>query len=238
MHHTQLNMLRKIPFTALAIIILVISINSSVQAQHHNYSGLTYGGGGNGGGTDWGISISGGYDVPLGDMGATFKAAPTFAIGVKHNFGNFTFNVNIGLVSYKPKLDTSYVDPADHTAGYVKYDNFSSIEYYAGAAYNIAIADQAKFYFGLDIGSYYNYYSYVSYDGFGYDSADTYDDESYIAPKLGINFLVSDNLSLGIEGKYNFLFSYSSGASDAYNYGYTTTVNKSYSGSVILTYNF
>ena len=231
MYH-NFNALQKKLTKALVLTCFALLIYSSAQAQRGYYSG--YGGSE----SNWGISIIGGYDVPTGDMGTTFKAAPTFGVSVKHNYGDFTFNANIGYVSYKPKLDTFYYDPTDKTAGYIKYDNFSSLQFYVGAAYNIAISDQAKFYFGIDLGSYYNYFSYVSNAGLGYDAASSSNEESYFAPKLGINFMLNDNLSLGIEGKYNFLFSSSSGSGDAYDYGYTTTTNKSYSGNLVLTYNF
>jgi hypothetical protein len=237
MNH-NFNAISKKLTKTLALTCFTLLIYSSAQAQHHSYSGLSYGGGSNGDGSNWGISILGGYDVPTGDLGTTFKAAPTFGIGVKHNYGDFTFNVNIGFVSYKPKLDTFYFDATDKTAGYIKYDNYSSLEFYVGAAYNIAIGDQAKFYFGLDLGSYYNYFSYDSNDGIGENAANTYNEASYVAPKLGINFMLNDNLSLGIEGKYNFTFSSSSGSGNAYDYGYSTTTNKSYSGNLVLTYNF
>jgi hypothetical protein len=239
MYHNFNAICKKLTKT-LALTCFTLLIYSSAQAQHHSYSGLSYGGGSNGDGSNWGISILGGYDVPTGDLATTFKSAPTFGVGVKHNLGDFTFNANIGFVSYKPKMDTIYFDPTDNTAGYIKYDNFSSIQIFVGAAYNIAIGDQAKFYLGLDLGSYYSHFAYFSTDGSGIDnnSSDTYNESSYVAPKLGINFLMSDNLSLGIEGKYNFTFTSSSGSGDAYDYGYSTTTNKSYSGNLVLTYNF
>lgn len=238
MYH-NFNAIRKKLTKTLALTCFTLLIYSSAQAQHHNYSGLSYGGGSNGDGSNWGISVLGGYDIPTGDLGTTFKAAPTFGVSVKHNLGDFTFNANIGFVSYKPKLDTFYNDPTDKTAGYIKYDNYSSLQFFVGGAYNVAIGDQAKFYFGLDLGSYYNYFSYVSNDGlYGYDAGNSTDEESYVAPKLGINFNVSDNISLGVEAKYNFLFASSSGSGDAYDYGYVTTVNKTFSGNLVLTYNF
>ncbi len=232
MNHTFNILCKKITKT-LVLTCFTILIYTSVQAQHRYYSGYGYGGSQ----SNWGISILGGYDVPTGDLGTSFKAAPTFGIGVKHNYGNFTFNANIGYVNYKPKADTVYFDQSDKTS-YVKYGNLSSLQFYVGAAYNVAIGDQAKFYFGVDLGSYYNYFSFDSYDGISENYSDNYDEASYLAPKLGINFMLNDNLSLGVEAKYNFTFETSSGSGDAYDYGYSTTVNQSFSGNLVLTYNF
>jgi len=242
MHHYSHTALCKSLVKGLALtgFMVFILACSSVNAQRRNDAYLTYGGGSNGGGSGlWGIVFTAGYDVPVGNFATTFKAAPAFAIGVNRNYGDFTFNTTIGYISYKPKLDTFFYNGTDNTAGYIKYENLSSIQVYLGVAYNIAIADEAKFYFGVDLGTYYNHFAYDSNDGEGgIDEADTEDEVSYVAPKLGINFMVSDDISIGIEGKYNFQLSSSSGSGDAYDYGYATTVNKSFSGNFVLTYNF
>jgi len=225
----------------LLLALAILSIHTTVNAQHHSNGGLTYGGGSNGygGDSEWGISLMAGYDVPTADLATTYKAAPTFGISLIRNLGNFTFNATIGYVSYQPKLDTFYVDASDHSQGYIHYGNYSSIEFYAGAAYNIQVADGAKLYFGLNIGTYYTHLAYDSNDGSGDENdADGYNEASYVAPKIGVNFMISDNMSLGVEGKYNFQLSSSSGTGDAYDSGYSTTVEKSFSGNVVLTYNF
>jgi hypothetical protein len=238
LRHQQL-----VKILSLTVLLALMLVCFSASAQKHNNQGLTYGGGRGGynddGGESWGVALNAGYDVPSGNLGTIYKAAPTFGISVLHNLGNFTYNITIGYVSYKPKLDTFYNDEADHTAGYIKYGSFSSIEFFAGAAYNFAISDQAKFYLGLNIGSYYNHFAYDANDGIGDENvADNYSEQSYIAPKVGIQFPVSDYLNLGIEAKYNFLLSSSSGSGDAYDYGYSTTVYKSFSGNIQLIYNF
>jgi hypothetical protein len=240
---------KTIIFTAL-IVSLYTSVNaqmySATDAPKRNNQGLTFGDGGgssSGGGggfeSTWAISLSGGYDVPTGNLGTTFKAAPTFSFSVLRNYGDFTFNTTIGYVSYKPKMDTFYFYGNDPTQGYVQYGNFSSLEIYAGAAYNVHVADNAKIYFGVNIGTYYNFFSYTSNDGAGdISTSNTTESQSYIAPKIGVDFMVSDNLSLGVEAKYNFMMSSDSGTGDAYDSGYSTTVNKSFSGNVALTYHF
>ena len=221
---------------------------SATDAPRRSNGGLTYGGnsGGSGGGngsggfgSTWAISLSGGYDVPTGDFGTTYKAAPTFSFSVLRNYGDFTFNTTIGYASYKPKFDTIYVYGNDPTQGYVQYGHFNSLEIYVGAAYNFQVADNAKLYLGVNLGTYYDFFSYSSNDGAGDISSYNADQsQSYVAPKIGVDFMVSDNLSLGVEAKYNFMLSSDSGSGDAFDSGYSTTVNKSFSGNVALTYHF
>lgn len=246
MYHNFHASLRQKAIKSLLSIVILLLMCFAANAQRRSGSGLTYGGGGgygggagSYGGSEWGISLNAGYDVPTSDLAASFKSAPTFGISLLHNIGSFTFNATIGYVSYKPKLDTFYYDETDHTAGYIHFNNFSSFEFYAGAAYNIPLGEQAKLYVGLNVGTYYTHFAYDSNDGAGYeDAADTYNEASYVAPKVGITFMLSDNISLGVEGKYNFQISSSSGSGDAFDLGYTTSVNQSYSGNVVLTYNF
>jgi hypothetical protein len=254
MYHIFSTIVRRKSFKAIILTALIVSGYTSVNAQMYSATdapkrsngGLTYGGnsggsGGSGGGfgSTWAISLSGGYDVPTGDLGTTFKAAPTFSFSVLRNYGDFTFNTTIGYVSYKPKMDTVYFYGNDPTQGYVQYGNFSALEIYAGAAYNIQVSDNAKVYIGANIGTYYNFFSYTSNDGQGnISTSNTTEGQSYVAPKLGVDFMVSDNISIGLEAKYNFMLSSDSGTGDAYDSGYSTTVNKSFSGNVALTYHF
>jgi hypothetical protein len=227
--------------SSLMVIILCISAN----AQKHNNQGLTYGGGSNGGssysgyGSDWGIALNAGYDSPTSDLGQNYKGAPSFEISLLHNIGDFTFNTSIGFVSYAPKQDSVAFDPTDPSAGYGSYSHFTSIQIFAGAAYNINISDASKLYIGVDLGNVFSTYSYNFSDGAGgSDSGTESGSQSYIAPKIGIKFPVSDNLDLGIEARYNFMISSDSGSGDTYDYGSSSTVYKSYSGYLTLTYNF
>src|SRR5580658_6606772 len=130
MYHIFSTIVRIKSFKAILLTALVVSAYTSVNAQMYSATdapkrsngGLTYGGnsggsGGSGGGfgSTWAISLSGGYDVPTGDLGTTFKAAPTFSFSVLRNYGDFTFNTTIGYVSYKPKMDTVYFYGTDPT---------------------------------------------------------------------------------------------------------------------------
>jgi len=240
MYYNFLPVVRRKPAIVLLSLALIFLFNSAANAQHRQTGYLTYGGGSNGGGdSEWGIRFSGGYDVPQGDLGSTFKAAPTFEFSVIRNLGNFTFNTTIGYQSYKPKQDTVWQDPTDHTQGYDHYSSLSTLKIFAGAAYNFSFSDAAKFYIGLNIGSYYNFFNFDSTDGVGDEVAGNSSGEaSYLAPKLGLNFSLNDNISIGIEGRYNFTFQSSSGSGDAYDAGYATTTTRSFSGHVALNYNF
>lgn len=232
---------------AIALIFLISLVTISAQAQRRSSAALTYGGGGSYGSANedgWGIAIGGGYEMPTGDLGTTFKGAPVFSISAIHNWGNFTFNTTIGYASFRPKLDTTFIYYDGQEAGYIKYGHYSSFEIYAGAAYNIAVADNAKFYFGFDAGSYYNHLDVSSGDTYtGY----TVDDETvssgdqsagYIAPKIGVKFVIGSNLLFGFEGKYNFMLASESGSGDAYDSGYATDVTKTYTVSASLTVMF
>jgi hypothetical protein len=248
------------PFKVIILTCITVLLYTSVNSQMYsatdppkrNNDGLTYGdsNGGNGGGGDrtWGLSFSAGYDMPQGDMSQSFKAAPTFSLSYLNYYGDFTFNATIGYTSYKPKFDTVDFVDGDPTQGYLQYGSYNSFQLYAGAAYNVAISDNAKVYFGLDFGNYFNSFNYTLNDGQGNTSTyNTVYSQQFIAPKIGVDVMVSDNLSLGLEAKYNFIFSgpqsadldYSDDDVDAYvSTSYTSLSYKTFSGHVTLTYHF
>jgi len=256
MYHIFSAVCCKKSFKTIILTTLIISLYTSVNAQMYSATdppkrsngGLTYGGdnGSGDGDRSWALSLSAGYDVPQGNMGSTFKAAPTFSFSYLNNYNNFTFNASIGYVSYKPKFDTAYFVGNDPTQGYLQYGSFNSLELYTGAAYNISISNNARFYFGFDIGSYLNFFKYSTNDGQGDISTyNTTYSQQFIAPKLGVDVMVSDNLSLGIEAKYNFIFSGSEADNLNFNVddiyvtsNYTSPSYKTFSGHVTLTYHF
>ncbi len=231
--------------SVLVITCFALLTTITANAQHRQRDALTYGGGSNGSPSEdgWGIAFGGGYEVPTGDMAASFKGAPVFHISAVHNLGDFTFTATIGYASFKPKQDTSFVYVDNEQVGYIKYGNYSSLQIYAGVAYNIAIADQAKLYIGADFGSYYNFLSVSAGStdpSSGEDVSATSSSQSagYIAPKLGINFILSSNVLLGIEGKYNYQLTSESGTGDAFDSGYKTDVTKTYTIGASLTFLF
>lgn len=220
---------------------------AATDAPKRNTGGLTFGAGegsnSSNGDRSWALSLSAGYDVPQGDMSSTFKAAPTFSLSYLNNFNSFTFNATIGYVSYKPKFDTAYFVGNDLTQGSMQYGSFNSFEVYTGAAYNISMSNNAKFYLGLDLGSYFNFFNFSTNDGQGNTNVyNTTYEQQFIAPKVGIDVMVSDNLSLGLQAKYNFVLSASQNynlADDSYyETGYTSASYRTFSGHVTLTYHF
>jgi hypothetical protein len=261
MYHIFSAVCCKKSFKAVILTTLIILLYTPVNAQMYSATdapkrsngGLTYGGssggsnGGNGGfGSNWALSLSAGYDVPQGDMSSTFKAAPTFSFSYLTNYNNFTFNATIGYVSYKPKFDTVYFVDGDPTQGYLQYGSYNSLEIYTGVAYNVSISDNAKVYFGFDLGNYFNLFKYTTNDGQGDISTfNTAYSQQFIAPKLGVDVMVSDNLSLGLEAKYNFILAGSNAndldfsTDDAYATStYTALSYKTFSGHITLTYHF
>jgi hypothetical protein len=229
-------------FKTLLVTLIISSIFSVANAQHRQSDALTYGGGG-GGYPDpngWGITVNGGYDATTGDMRGIYGGAPTYNIGVVKSLNDFTFNGNIGYVSYKPKVDTDFIYADNTTVGYIKYDNFNSLELYLGAAYNVEIADQAKLYFGLNFGTYFNSFKYDAASLDGSFTASASGKAAYFAPKVGINFIISSHWAFAIEGRYNVEAGSSSSSTDTEDasYSYSISSIKTFTVSGGFTYYF
>ena len=201
----------------------------SVFTARAQYSGssLTYGGGGLGDPNPnaWGIAVSAGYDGPTGDMRSVYGGGGAYSFSVLHNWNGFTFNASFGYTSYKPKQDTIFYYADDEESGYDKYNKYTSLEFYVGGAYNIPIADITNLYLGLNIGEYVDKFSFIGNTG-GTTSyyASSQSETQFVAPKLGLNFLITNHLSFGVEGKYNVQFAKNSDGSGSSTLG-TYTVS-------------
>jgi hypothetical protein len=218
--HLTLN-LKPLVFTA-----LILCLFSVAKAQHRTSAGLSYGGGGSGEPDPfaWGMSISGGYEALTGDARGTYAGAPVFSLSLTRNWNDFTFNGTIGYASHKPKSDTAFVYADDTEIGYVKYNDFNTLQFYVGAAYNIPVADIVKFYLGANLGAYRNSLSYVSSSADGTLTGNFSGTQAFFAPKAGFNFQISPSVSFSVEAKYNIV-SKSSGTTSADS---TSTSNYTY----------
>jgi hypothetical protein len=234
------SLLQKRMVKALALACFMILAATTANAQYRQRDALTYGGGGNGGPdpNGWGISFSAGYDGPTGDMRSYYSGAPAYSFSILKNWNGFTFNGTVGYVSYKPKQDTSYIDVDGTQVGYVKYDNYNSLEFFVGGAYNIPAADIANLYIGLNVGAYDNSFKYEVNTLEGNTSASTSGMMGLVAPKIGLNFMISSHFTFGIEGRYNFQFGSSKANADTDGYGYSAQSVKTYTVSGLLSYYF
>jgi len=236
MHYNFSASLNKYAIKGLLPVLFILLLLSSLNAgaQHRRDPWNHFGGGGNGGGSPdsgYGITFSTSYDAPTGDLANSFKAAPAFNLDVVNYRGKFTFNVGIGYHAYQPKADTLFYDDGAGGVGTIAYKQFPVYAFYAGAAYNIDITDGFRLYVGANFGYYFTHYAYDLADQFSSSSVDLSEEDAYIAPKIGFNAMISSNIGLGVEGKYNF-FSPSGNSADDPLVG---TLLKSYSIGFVLT---
>lgn len=244
MHLNTCPSLQKKIIKLLMLICFILFSALTANAQRHASDALTYGGGGNGDPDPnaWGLSLSGGYESLTGDAGSGFKGAPVFSLSITRNWNNFTFNGTVGYASHKPKLDTSFIFVNSTEVGYVKLSNFNTLQFYAGAAYNIAVADAANFYIGANVGAYNNSLSYSSASEFSPTvTSDKFSGtQLFFAPKLGLNFVISPHVTFSVEGKYNIISSSSTKTSAQADSTYTYSIGafKSYTVTGALNFIF
>jgi hypothetical protein len=221
-------------FRACAIIIsLLFFINSEASAQY-------YRAGNSGSDSHYGISIGSDYDAPVGNLSYTFKPAINYNASFLWYHGDFSMNFTAGYHQYKPKQDTFYYELASTQAGYstqygtISYGNFPVYSFYIGLNYHLTVTDQFKAYCGLNLGAYFTHLVYHSADLLAGDNEDLHEEDVYLAPKLGVTYMLSDNIGIGIEGKYNL---FAPEGNKRYNDRVGTLYN-SYSAGVRLSYNF
>lgn len=220
----------KVQLPVISIIFLCFCFNA--DAQRRNDPWLQYGGGY----TESGFAVAAGsyYDSPLGSLAATFKPAIGYTVNVLYYRDNFVAGVGIGYHSYSPKQDVFYYDDGSSGVGTTVWQNLPVYSLYLGAAYNVQVNNLFNAYIGADFGVYYTNYAYHSVDQFSDMTANIYAENLYAGPKAGVNFLVNQHVTAGIEAKFNVFTPSGNSNSDPF----VGTVYKTYSVGVALGYRF
>jgi hypothetical protein len=157
------------------------------------------------------ISVGTDYDAPVGNLSYTFKPTLNFNLNLLEHSGDFTGSISFGYHAYKPKLDTFYYQlsregetgsPLEY--GKIHYQEFTAYSLYLGLVYNVDITEQLKVYSGINLGAYYTHLGSYQSDFMGKGDTNFHEQELYIAPRLGFNFMLTDHVGIGLEGKYNF----------------------------------
>jgi len=204
-----LLMKNPISFFKLLLIVILFLCFSNAIAQHKSNRALTYGGGGSGAvnfSDGWGVAVGTGAEIPTGSFNYTFKSAINFNASIYRFLGPFTVSINAGYTNFRPhEYFISETDEASGVTANTYYADMPVISAYAGAAYNIDIADNFRVYGGANLGLYFTDFA-VGYEIDGTDPFvyDKWSHSLYYAPKVGIAFPLTPKLGINIESKYNF----------------------------------
>ncbi|OOQ58011.1 hypothetical protein [Mucilaginibacter pedocola] len=184
----------------------------------------------------WLMAFNGGYESPLGDVKQSYKGSPTYGVSVMRRMGNWLYSGTVDYRSYKPINDTLSIsyDDVNYYGG--TFSKYKGVGLYLGAAYEIPLGD-INFYAGLNGGVIMVSYK-ITIDDPNFSSTESVSNmqNTYIAPKLGLNFMVSRNIGLAMEGRYSLG---TVGASyNSRSGGSTTKGFNSIAGNLFLTYSF
>lgn len=150
------------------------------------------------------LSVTTHYDLPVGNLGYTFKPAMAYGFNVIAFSDGWTGNCSIGYEVFKPKLNTFYYKADDTNIGKISYQDYSALSLYLGLAYNFHVTEKFWIFTGLNLGVYYTHYAYNLSDIYGEDFNDFHEKNLYGAPKAGVTFVLSNNILVSLESKYNF----------------------------------
>ena len=230
------------------LFVLSLIICSAAHAQRRGSGGINgdgdvlggsgYNSGGNIAQDGWSLSLNGGYEAPLGDLGEVYKGTSTFGVTVRKRMGSIVYSGTVDYRKYKPKAGTITYTDGDFYSYTASYGKYSGVGLYAGIAYEVPVGGTVSMYGGLNGGYMLTKYEMSVQDDAGtvYLSQSASTSVAYIGPKAGFNFAVSDNVSIGLEARYSL------GIVGA-NYntregGSSTPGFNSYAGNVFLTYSF
>lgn len=226
--------------------VLSVFVFAPANAQHSRgmnadgdiLSGSRHSSGGGGTIEDgWLLAFNGGYESPTGEVKDSYQGSPTFGVSVLRRMGNVLYSATIDYRSYKPLHDTLAVTPDGINYFNAKFTHFSGVGLYLGLAYELPLASNVSVYGGVNGG--YVLISYkVSIDDPLYSSSEEVSNgqSTYVAPKIGLNFMLTPKLGLMLEGRYSLGV-----VGGSYNSRTGSDIQKgfgSYAGNVFLTYSF
>lgn len=238
---------------AIPVLSLMI-ICSPSQAQHRsggmNADGNILGGSRAGSGsrylamTNWGLTVNAGYEIPLAELRDSYRGAPTFGISLSRRFNHFNFSLTGDYRNFQPKERTSSYEGefmGQPFTGTQTLSDFRGIGAYLGASYEVLITPSASFYVGLNGGYIFSKFSVSSTSPFLDLDFSASSNVPYLGPKLGLNFAVTNTLSIGAEVRYstNIVKSHDAGLTDqGAEFTLTTKGYSSAAGNITLTYSF
>ncbi|TWR29318.1 hypothetical protein FPZ43_10190 [Mucilaginibacter pallidiroseus] len=185
----------------------------------------------------WQAAINIGYESPLGELKDIYNGSPTYGINVLRKKDHLLFSGTIDYRNYKPKYaDFSYIDEDGYYYS-SKYSRYRGIGLYLGVAYEISFDGQFSFYGGLNGGFILtSYKSTINSDFYSGTYEVSNYRTNYVAPKLGFTYMLTNNVSIGLEAKYSLGVT---GATYNTRDGGTTEKGfNSYAGNMFLTYCF
>jgi hypothetical protein len=207
---------KRIPLFKNIFIGVFVCFFGTAMAQHRSHEALTYGGGNNGGGSNfesgYAVSFGVGYDAPLGYLKDIYKPGVAFNLGVMRFMGDFTISLNADYHTYQAKdglfeiTDGETIDNSttveSSSAFLGKYKVYAG---YASIVYNVNITEGARLYGGANLGGYYTY----NIEPYFRDNGDLafagqHVKNFYVAPRLGVIFALTDHIGLSLESSYNF----------------------------------
>ncbi|MEO7214094.1 hypothetical protein [Mucilaginibacter sp.] len=152
----------------------------------------------------WMIGFNGGYESPLGEVKQSYQGSPTFGVNLFRRMGNLLYSGTVDYRSYKPLANAqqiSYDDVDYYTASYSK---LKGIGLYLGIAYELPISTDMNVYGGVNGGVVMVSYK-ITIDDTNFSSTEEVSNaqSTYIAPKVGLNFMLSRSLGMALEGRYS-----------------------------------
>jgi hypothetical protein len=185
----------------------------------------------------WLLAFNGGYESPLGDIKQSYKGSPTFGVSVMRRMGHLLYSATADYRSYKP-LQSITQTTYDGTNYYgASFSNYRGIGLYLGIAYELPLSGDINVYGGVNGGFVMVSYK-ITIDDPSFSSTEEVSNAQsiYIAPKIGLNFMLSNSIGMALEGRYSLG---TVGASyNSRTGGSTTPGFNSVAGNVFLTYNF
>ncbi|GAB2701314.1 hypothetical protein GCM10027037_28100 [Mucilaginibacter koreensis] len=221
-----------------AVFILLVLAGSAAQAQYNtmrmNFDGNS---------SQSGFGLTGGVniDVPMHNLKEIYKASPSGEVGLQYYYNNWVFGLHGSYRVLQPKQSTFYeADQYGTVYSATSFGSYVSYGFYLSAMYQFPINPKVRLVAGINSGNYFSSYKFISLDAVSGAtfSGSASEPQGYIAPKLGLSFRLTEDVSLGVHTQYNVFGNYSYSYNSREGASESGTIYTSWASGVSLSYRF
>jgi len=152
------------------------------------------------------LSINTSLEHPLGEMSQVFNPGlyHQISVGKRNSYKNKSdvWGVTLGYGKLEAKADTFYYSN-DIEQGYYRYSDHQSFQLLVNYRKDF-IFKYYELFGGFDTGYMINTYQFHLKDPFRIQDENVHIQRILFAPKVGINFLLHQNINAFVQGKYTF----------------------------------
>lgn len=156
------------------------------------------------------MSVQSSYELPIDELKWVYKPGlnNTLFISKIKTYKNkrTAFGGNLGFSSFQPKAEKFYYLVNEDEVGTITYGNYQALQLAVHGRRDFILNKSVELFVGLEVGIAYTKFTYVSDDPYISEDATTIHGRVLLTPRAGVNFIISNSISIFLCGRYAVSF--------------------------------